>query len=103
MSAVPPNLVGPILQSPLIQRQVSALRDAERTQGAHAQRQGAAAIDANDTTVETTDGDTQVHSESEGQGSQGRAFTSADDEQPVPADTPPSTTEEHGRLIDFEA
>lgn len=103
MSAVPPNLVGPILQTPLVQRQVAAVRDAERAQGAIAQRQTAAAVDATDSTVETTDNDTQVHTESEGQGSQGRAFSEPDGEPTATEPPAPDGEQQEGRLIDLEA
>lgn len=102
MSSVPPNLVGPILQTPLAQRQVSALRDAERTHADNAKRQQVAALDANDTTVETTDNDTQVHTDSEGQGSQGRQFNDSDEESP-PEDAPRPGDGEQGLHIDLEA
>ena len=75
MSSVPPNIVGPILQSNLTQRQVSTVRNSEDAQKANANRQQTAAADASDTTVETDDQDVQVHTDAEGSGSQGRAFS----------------------------
>ncbi|NLX22870.1 MAG: hypothetical protein GXY55_14555 [Phycisphaerae bacterium] len=102
MSAVPPNLVGPILQSHLMQRQVAGARDAERAQETTAQRQQTSAIDEKDSTVETTDGDTQVHTDSEGAGSQGRE--SSHPEQPSEsAEDETRDSTEQGRLIDLEA
>jgi hypothetical protein len=103
MSSVPPNLVGPILQTPLAQRQVSALRDAERAQTANAQRQQAAALDTHDTTVETTDHDTQVHTDSEGQGSQGRSFSDADESKRSEEDPQATAQGDEGRLLDLQA
>ena len=103
MSSVPPDLVGPVLQSNLAQRQVSAVRDRERVQQANAQRQQSAAIDEKGTTVETTDNDTQVHTDSEGQGSQGRAFSSPQEtEETQPVDTASADGDE-GRHIDLQA
>jgi len=101
MSTLPPNLVGPILQSALVQRQVSQVRDSERAQEANAQRQQSNVISEKDSTVETTDDDTQVYSDAEGGGSQGRPFT----EQEESKDQTDETQEilEEGRLIDFEA
>jgi hypothetical protein len=101
MSTLPTSLVGSILQSPLSQQQVSTLRDSERVQRSVAQRQQATASTENDSTVETTDNDTQVHIDSEGQGSQGRAFSEPEEETP---DTPPPPdTLGDMHLIDFEA
>lgn len=105
MSSVPPNLVGPILQSNLTQRQVSGVRDNERAQQANADRQQNAALDEKDTTVETTDDDTRVHADAEGGGSQGRAFSNPQEEQPGP-EAPESDLDargEEGRHIDLQA
>ncbi len=100
MSTIPPNLVGSILQTPFAQHQASSVRDAERTQHAAAQRQQIAAATETDTTVETTDNDTQVHTDSEGQGSQGRAFS--EPEENPPAAPEPSEPQE-GHFLDLEA
>jgi len=102
MSSLPPNLVGPILQSHLAQRQVSNVRNTERSQQINAERQQTAAIDEKDTTVETTDNDTAVHSDAEGQGSQGRAFT-APEEPEEPQSEPSSPDEDQGQHIDLQA
>jgi hypothetical protein len=105
MSAVPPNFVGPILQSHLTQRQVSQVRDKEEVQRSEADRRNAAAIDEQDSTVETTDNDTQVHTDAEGAGSQGRAFTEAEEaeEEQAEESTRPTPFGPTGRNIDFEA
>ncbi len=70
MSTLPTNIVGTVLQSTLVQRQVSASRDTERASSAVDLRQQATIIDEKGSTVETTDGDTQVYSDAEGTGSQ---------------------------------
>lgn len=102
MSAVPPNLVGPILQSPLAQHHVASIRNNEEAQRASAARQQGRVSEQHDKTVETTDSDTQVHTDAEGSGSQGRAFSDASDQG---ADTAPAPLVEgdEGRLIDLEA
>jgi hypothetical protein len=100
MSTLPTSMVGSILQGPLTQHQVSALRDSERAQRAVAQRQQVLAVTEKDSTVETTDNDTQVHTDSEGQGSQGRAFSEPEDNSP---ETPGPPSPDEGHLIDFEA
>lgn len=103
MSSLPPNLVGPILQSGLAQRQVARIRDNTQAQESSLRHQQANAIDQQDSTVETTDGDTQVHSDAEGMGSQGRAFAGGqgDEKQEAGSDESPDTTE--GRHIDLQA
>jgi hypothetical protein len=100
MSLIPSDLAGSVLQTPLAQRHLSAVRDAERAQSVTAQRQQVAAVVEKDSAVETADNDTQVHTDSEGQGSQGRAFTEPED-NPEPNPQPPDSDE--GRLIDLEA
>jgi len=103
MSTVPPNLVGPILQSGLMQRQVSPVRDNERAQETNAQRQQSNQINEKDSTVETTDDDTQVYTDAEGGGSQGRTFSEPEEAPQQPADSESNDKREEGRLIDFEA
>jgi hypothetical protein len=103
MSSQPPNLVGPILQSGLVQRQVARIRDNTQAQESSLRHQQASAIDQQDSTVETADGDTQVHSDAEGMGSQGRAFTGGqgDEQQDAKSEESSDTTE--GRHIDLQA
>lgn len=84
MSAIPPNLVGPLMQSSLVQGQVSAVRDSENAHRASSERRLTGAILEADSTVETTDSDTQVFTDAEGGGSQGRAFSEPDDQQSAP-------------------
>jgi len=106
MSSVPPDIVGPILQSHLVHRQVSAVRDNERAQQANANRQQARAIDEKDTTVETADDDTRVNPDSQGTGSQGRAFRGPEEnEEPGPEGSEPhfDSGDEEGRHIDLQA
>jgi len=102
VSTLPPNLVGPLLQSHLAQQQVSRVRDTERTQESAARRKQSNAIDQQESTVETTDNDTQVYAEAEGTGSQGRPFSTPQEQQPPPQDKP-TGDEIEGRLLDLEA
>ncbi len=102
MSAMPPNIVGSALQSHMAQHQVSTLREADEGQRDNASRRQASAVDEKDTTVGTTDTDTQIHSDAEGTGSQGRAFTSAEEEKEQGADESPPLGDE-GRNIDLQA
>ncbi len=103
MSAIPPNLVGPILQSPLAQGQISAARDNEEAQRAAGDRRQSGAITEADSTVETTDNDTAVYADAEGAGSQGRAFSEPRQEN---AESDAQTTAhptDTGQHIDIEA
>jgi len=105
MSATPPNLVGSILQSHLVQRQAARIRDNDEASRTNAARQQAASADEKDTTVGTADSDTQVHTDAEGAGGQGRAFTTPEDQDELNTDAPdaenPLTDE--GRNIDLQA
>lgn len=103
MSALPPNLVGSILQSNVSQRQVSNIRNREETQRATADRQQTAAVDETDSTVETTDDDTQVHADAEGTGSQGRPFTQEEEEEKKDNQPEESADGQAGTHIDLEA
>jgi hypothetical protein len=106
MSSLPPNIAGSILQSNLTQRQVSSVREKDRTQQHHAERQNVDAIDEKDSTVETSDDDTRVDTDAEGGGSMGRAFTEDEQQQDQenPAEKhPPDPTGQRGHHIDLEA
>lgn len=101
MSSVPPNLSASVLQSNLVQRQAAGVRDVERNQRASADRQQARAIDEAGSTVETADDTTEVYTDAEGSGSQGRAFDS-----PEESATPDANLEadgNEGSIIDLEA
>jgi len=102
MSAVPPNFAASALQSHLTQRQVSSVRDAERNQRASADHQQARAIDQADSTVEMTDESSQVYTDAEGAGSQGRAFSNPEDES-VPEEQEPAPDGDQDHTIDFSA
>lgn len=102
VSTLPPNLVGPLLQSHLVQQQVSRIRDNERAQELSARRKQNNTIDQQESTVETTDNDTRVHAEAEGTGSEGRPFSSPEEQQLPPQDQPVEE-EPEGRLLDLEA
>jgi len=103
MSSLPPNLVGPILQSHLAQRQVSHVRDNERVQQSTFNRQQTNAIDEQDSTVETDDGDTQVHADAEGTGSQGRAFSEGEQPETPAVETDAADDQQEGLHIDLQA
>ena len=102
MSTLPTNIVGTVLQSTLVQRQVSTVRDKEKASSAVDLRQQATIIDEKGSTVETTDGDTQVYTDAEGTGSQGRPFSEQEQpDQPTDEKSPPEGDE--GTHLDIEA
>ncbi len=101
MSTLPTDIVGSVLQSHLVQRQTAAVRDTERTTSAVDLRQQANLIDEKGSTVETTDGDTQVYTDAEGSGSQGRPFSEEPSDQPADRENRPEGDE--GTHIDIEA
>ncbi len=103
MSAMPPNVVGSVLQSHLAQHQVSAVRETEESQRDNASRRQASALDERDTTVGTTDTDTRIHSDAEGAGGQGRAFSSPEEETEQDADELNSPPGDEGRNLDLRA
>jgi hypothetical protein len=108
MSAIPPNLAGAILQAGVQQQNVARVQDSEREQQENAALKGAQRSEHASEAIGDQDDETQVNSDSEGAGSQGRAFQSSDDD---PATTDDSATsaggisrDEDGQLhIDLEA
>lgn len=83
MSAIPPNIIGSVLQSGAAQREQAKEIDTARTAQTEAARKAAAGPDAF-VEIEATDGDTQVHTDSGGLGSQGRQDSKP--EEPAPED-----------------
>ncbi len=77
MAEMPSHIAGSSAQAGYQAREVAAGRDADRAGQAAATRRQVKAVDETDTTVETTDSDTAVFGDSEGAGSQGRAFEEA--------------------------
>lgn len=72
MSAIPPNFIGSAIQSGQAQRQAGESREVEELRNANANAKQVARNEEMDSTVETTDADTQVNTEGGGLGSQGR-------------------------------
>ena len=99
MSAIPPNLAGPILQTSLVQGQLAGIRDNEEAHKASAQRRQTTAITESESMVETTDNDTEVFTDAEGSGSKGREFSESEKEQEAEDGASMSETPH----IDFEA
>lgn len=103
MSSVPPNIAGSVLQSNMAQRQVGRVRSNEDIQRNGATRQQTNAIDANDTTVGTDDEDTQVHTDAEGTGSQGRNFNNPEETEEQENTDSQSPSGDEGQHIDLQA
>jgi|KBSSwiStaDraftv2_1062776.scaffolds.fasta_scaffold4547900_1 hypothetical protein len=101
MSAIPPNLAGPILQTPMVQSQLAAIHDNDEAHKATAERRQTTSITESDSIVETTDNDTEIYADAEGSGSQGRAFSEPEEEPPDDPD--PNPPPEDGSHIDLEA
>jgi hypothetical protein len=102
MSTLPTNIVGAVLQSTVMQRQVSTVRDTERAASTVDLRQQASIIDEKGSTVETTDGDTQIYSDAEGTGSQGRPFT-PEEQKEEPAEQERTPEGDEGTILDLKA
>jgi hypothetical protein len=103
MSTMPPNVVGSVLQSHMAQHQASVVRETEESQRDNASRRQALAADERDTTVGTADTDTQIHADAEGTGSQGRDFSSPEEEAEQDADESTTPSGDEGRNLDLRA
>ena len=90
MSAIPPGIVGSVLQSGEVQRAAAKSLDAAKTSQAEAARRLNAAPDSF-LDIEATDTDTAVHTDSGGLGSQGRQDSPPEDsaEEPGEPAAPP--------------
>jgi hypothetical protein len=82
MSGIDANYAGPFMQVPQQQHDATRLRDTETNRTDSARRDIARIDESLDNTVETTDESTAIDNESEGLGSQGRPFGSAEEEGP---------------------
>jgi hypothetical protein len=82
MSAIPPSVISSALQSTAAQREQAKEIDTARTAVSEAARKAAAGPDAF-VEIEATDGDTQVHTDSGGMGSQGRQDSKPDEQPPI--------------------
>lgn len=81
MSAIPPDIIGSSIQATATQREASRTQDADRAAQSHAAKSQSRAVAEATSNVETTDDDTQVFTDAEGGGSQGRPFQT-DEEMP---------------------
>ena len=107
MSAIPPNFIGSAIQSADAQRKASESKDVDESRTASDRARQVARNEEMGSTVETTDADTQVHTEGGGLGSQGRDFAE-ESEEPETQDAEQGssgiTTDADGQLhLDLEA
>ena len=71
MSTIPPNIVGPIVQSGAAQKQAARALEGEREQQSNAVAAGNKISEKAAETVGETDNDARVHTDAEGSGGQG--------------------------------
>ncbi|MEK6642380.1 MAG: hypothetical protein AABZ08_00600 [Planctomycetota bacterium] len=102
MSAIPPNVIVSALQSTAAQREQAKEIDTARTAVSEAARKAAAGPDAF-VEIEATDGDTQVHTDSGGMGSQGRQDSKPDVQVPIDESADPSEDDSGSLHIDLSA
>jgi hypothetical protein len=106
MSTVPPNIVGPILQTIVQQQQSAQTDDAEKARGTEQSQRMAQRSDRAEHTVSDTDSDTAVDADAGQGGGQGRAFSEQPDQQSPETQGPEDgvTHDEEGRPhIDIQA
>ncbi|MCG8406201.1 MAG: hypothetical protein MI923_13475 [Phycisphaerales bacterium] len=100
MSAIPPNIIGSVLQSGDAQRTQATDRDkAENAKAQAARDAGRTSAGEDILEVEATDADTQVHTDSGGLGGQGRHDAPPEEEEAQPQPEAPDgiTIDEEGR------
>ena len=96
MSAIPPNAIVSVLQSGAAQREQARDIDTAKSAQSEAARRAAVGPDAF-VEIEATDGDTQVHTDSGGLGSQGRHDAKPEEEAPKKEETPAVVVDKNGR------
>ncbi len=84
MSEIPSHIATSGVQAGYQAREASRSRDAAGTGQATAAERQVKSLNEQDTTVETSDTDTAVFTDSEGAGSQGRNFDGGDAEETTP-------------------
>jgi len=100
MSAIPPNIIGSVLQSGVAQQAQSQARDRAENERTDASREMTGRGGKEDILeIEETDARTQVNAEGGGGGSQGREDSPPDEEEAATesAETPAVTHDEDGR------
>ncbi len=85
MSAIPPSVIGSALQSQVAQTEQARPADAARNSQTDAAR-NLAGTAGDVLEIEATDADTQVHTDSEGGGSQGRYDAPPEEEAAAPGE-----------------
>ena len=85
MSAIPPNWLGSIIQTHAAQNSAAKARKKETTDQA---RQSEPFQDQLQEVIENTDRDSQIYSDAEGAGSQGRCSEEPEDAAPEQPETP---------------
>ncbi len=74
MSGIPADIIGSAAQAGFTAAEASRIRDGDRAAQAAAAARQAKAADLAADSVETSDADTEVHTDAEGAGSQGRTI-----------------------------
>jgi len=106
MSQLPSEIAASAAQAGLQARQITNQREARRAGQGHAANRQVKTVDEAGSTVETTDPDNQVFTNSEGQGSQGRASEESEPSQtptPAPPESGVQTDPDGTQHVDIEA
>lgn len=99
MAGIPPNWLGSIIQTQGAQQRAAANKAKEGA--AQSESAGGEFADRLQDVIESNDRDSQVYSDAEGAGSQGRPFEETGEESPQ--DTPPSDPGTPAGGLDVEA
>ena len=101
MSTIPPNWLGSIIQTQGSQSKAAV--DKQREKAAETERTGTQAFaESLQNVIEESDRDTQVYSDAEGAGSQGRPFEESANPDPSPA-AERRDDDDHGGGLDVQA
>ena len=107
MAEIPSDIASSAAQAGFQAREVGKEREARRAEQTHAANRQVKTLDETDATVDTADTNTQVFTDAEGSGSQGRATEEKTSDQPQHTAEPPHggiTTDSDGQThVDLEA
>ena len=103
MAEIPSDIASSAAQAGFRARETARERDGQRAGQASAADRQIRAVDKADTTVETGDDDTQVFSDAEGAGSQGRDFEDSAEQEAESADDGIRRDDDGQLHLDLEA
>ena len=104
MSAIPPDIVGSAIQAGYAQRESARLLETDRSGQSDGARSRTRALHEASSSIETGDNDTQVFTDAEGSGSQGRSAPEEEEASQENSGPPSAASDSTGQtFLDIQA